>query len=777
MSSAAPTYLRPAAHAVPPPGSVVWLQRKPAVPAHEPALPDVWTVDTVSADRRSLGVRDARGRALNVAVADVRALHDLSPVQSAGPAVGDGVRVRGVSDPLLASTTVVKSHGVVDAIYPRFARVALHSGPHRIIATKHLAKVVEPGGSRRGGLYTTPFDDNTYQNDYIKQAETAIRAGEHTMRSFHTSQLIPTQTQDYTRSRGSGRGAKDLGPIVGRINAQHYLLDGHHRAYNSKRITAQYVDLDAAGVTGTPAHKPDFNAAAAPMGLPFDLAHHDFHANPHPIGYSRTHRAPLAYLGPASGTGVKSGAGQILGLLADRAHAKKTTPVRIRADNFRDLSTVEHTPTPVEPSGPAQPRTGYANPVVESKTTPIQALTYRLPTSAASLDSGGQDVALLVAKLMLARGGHASADGTVHGDPWMYQYSHNLGADSVVLTYPAADFARYIAANTSEVFHRGVGTAAGARDLRSGTWFAGVGIYGDGAYAAGDIDTALVYGGSDRFNVTTFAVRPGAVAGTYGVLRSGAVQSLVTASSSRLDMLRGMGMAPAAGEIDAAHRNPEMEPLFADMRASIGAVAGRDANIDNRNSQMMTTIHAFTQFYHEKGWQIRDIRCELGHYSRTAVCSVAMGRDGDSAVYTVRVLYPEFDTATTDMQEADFAEIVDFGGYVADDRTGTGSHWHGLASPRHMQVFMEALDDADAPAALFDRDGPRTEDDATAAAARLAAASPNTAKVLGVSARMDFIQDIGRYALATGIDYYPVPATFNHNAAVITNRNAMVMRR
>lgn len=1206
------------------PGSSVWLRKKPTPPAGEAKYPDTWEIDSVAADGQTVALKTGKGRQLTVPVASIEVLRDnkasVNSKFATGeqPSIGDriGLDLQAGVDP--------KTHpgdGEITELYPMYARVKMDNGSSKVVAVKKLSLVPDKGSSASSSaattspagtskaaanvspstqsdsaLYATPYDGNTHQNDYIKQAETLIRAGSFQLKTFVTDAVYPTQSEAQTQGTGSGRGAKDLGPIVARINGKDYLLDGHHRAYNSSKIKAQYVDLDAEGITGTKSSKP--SPKTNPKGVPFDFSAHDFTNNPNPIGYSLTHNSPVAYVGKALNRDGTVNDRDIVAILPNKGNPKDPIPVRIKADNFRSLTSVDHdaltnkpaasknaskvnpkdfttldeaktklTPVPipvkypsaaagqhtelyqmqagdrvfdirrsnmyskgiggiylfrdgkvhylgsnivgdtrssyfshrkpndtednaavlistlsetgpsnvteisdklakkdsalfakaaklanvdrddlpvdfesllptmmdiVDPNGkhvytvdhtkvpwpswlshniqsytlktdgpqrhkdssgnssqlfpsfvydkdndkmyyigdtdmeqysfykeknflppdqwteltqaqrdfyfdtsgakatgagtgrsakiadtsndvmvkrtplntadtassvPANaairnsrgelmsrklasqsyrsplgyttlydsqvssyktalalsrgervsyhgltkdafkykagastganasmtandidpnatpPKPGdvlpkHRNPYVESKVSPIQALNYSLPTSRTTLDDGEQDTDFLAARLVTPEiaervsrpGSHArksfksTSDGSAHKDLLLYEYTKNIGGDAGVIRLNSADFNAYAAAHSATVLYRGLGSSESTHDLRSGTHFAGEGVYGSGAYASNKKYTAQhSYASGNAANVTRLVMRPGTKSIEYGDLYFDMLESVVKGSSDRVDYMAKLGMAPAMASIRTpGAANRYTSGMSRSAQSSLQSQFGSSSNNDDYARAAL-----LTQFYENKGFVLSSVTYSGGRYggsNETVLMFKNPNKPGET--YIVRVTIPaESYQATSRSRKRNAGKnwdpVVDFSTATRSDtssdesvaRTATSrdAFVRGFSSPQEVMRFLSAVDPRFKDKTLFaskpDKANAKTEEEANALIEKSISDSPELTTILGQTARLEFIQDVGRYALAAGYDWYTIRQGAGEDYIVITNRNAMVMSR
>lgn len=1211
------------------PGSPIWLRKKPVPPAGEAKYPDTWTVDFVSADGQTVGLKTGKGRQLTVPVASVEVLRaNKASVNSKfatgeQPSIGDRIAID------LPAGTDPKTHpgdGEIVELYPMYAKVKMDNGSSKVVVVKKMSLVPDKGAGApatsapsastvapkipksSSALYATPYDGNTHQNDYIKQAETLIRAGSFQLKTFLADAVLPTQSESQTQGSGSGRGAKDLGPIVARINGKDYLLDGHHRAYNSAKIKAQYVDLDAEGITGnSKSSSPKTN----PKGVPFDLSAHDFKANPNPIGYSLTHKSPVAYVGKAVDKDGTTSDRDVIAILPNKGNPKDPIPVRIRADNFRSLTSVDHdalvnapaaapktpkakavkdfntldeaktilkpvkisvkypvqdqsqhpelyemragdrvmdirrqdtysngiggiylfrdgkvhylgasvvgdtrnsyftrrkaadtddnlavlvqtlsstsssnvnditaklgkadaflfakaaglanadrehvpadftkllpkkmsfidknasqpssynlkreevdwpswlshniqsvtmktdgpkihtdaagnkqqffpsfvydkdndkmyyigdtdmraglygekelgllkpdkwvaltdaqidfyfdrseakntgagtgdkaktvksgdlsikmmpsagtdnistipanaairnskgelltrdnptksryysdalgyvseiqgqvdkyknglsllrgdkigyygmdldtftdmpTSLPVKSGSAASvvsdvaaaldpntkpPKPGdvlpkHRNPYVESKVSPIQALNYDLPTSQDSLDAGSQDIDFLAARLVtpeiaerVSRPGSrarqsfkSTSDGSAHKDLLLYEYTKNIGGDAGVIRLGSADFNAYVAANGLEVLYRGLGSSESTHDLRSGTYFAGEGVYGSGSYVSNIKGTAQnSYASGVAANVTRLVTRPSTKGIMYGDLFYDMVESVVKGSSDRVDYMAGLGLSPSMDDIKLPAAKARASNLSRHAKSVLSAQFGT-ATI-SPESDRATMI---ADFYEKKGFTLYSVKYDGGRWgtgNEMVLTFKHPNKPGET--FTVRVTNPRYSQramsrANKLRNKTQWDPIVDFSGtktpastYSTNDdsisKTATSgdAFTHGFSSPQDAMRFLAAIDSRFNDDTMFSSDpkkaNAKTEEGATALVEKSTSDVPELTKILGQTARLEFIQDVGRFALAAGYDYYTIPVGGRENYIVITNRNAMIMSR
>lgn len=1189
------------------PGSPVWLKKKPAPPAGSAKYPDTWTVDTVSADGGTVAIKTAAGQKLTVARSSVEPLRANFAAASSQygsgekPSVGDRVAL----EPADASTP--PRHGTVTELSPLYARVTVDNGRSKVVHLKKLTMLPDSGtptaaapgavpaasavapAPRKTGLYSQPYDGNSVQNDWIKQAETLVRSGHATTRTFSTTDLLPTQDEKQTQSYGSGRGAKDLGlPVVARIGGADYLMDGHHRAYSAATVKAHFVDMDAAGLTknGAPA-----NPSANPKGVPFDLAGHDFAANPHPVGYSLTHNVAATYVSRAVNRDGTDNDRDIIAVIPNRANPKDPLPVRIRADNFRQLDSVDHDalasappaaarakkasaasqpvtsladakarlkPVPfkvkypsanaaawqtlepgdqlvdvkdpyatlpglwllrggeahylgsnragdsrqyaarradaaandptgfsravnsgsasqianmtekigkspdwiaavkfaathgpngdspvdflkglsatmpvVDPAGkhshysvdtkdvpwpvslgishnlqtviirtdpvkdaqgvvlsdkspafvfdgdtgivwhigeldneksgrgrdqgvlppekwtaltaaqrgyyfqtssrktfgvgdgsdvvrlgdiepvvsqrnaaalptaaqalvvngktverPTRPtRTygygsevslvqdvadrdkiplfatrentglqatldantvaaaklkpasaspadavkaatshltpepapgavlpGHRAPFVPTKVNPVQALGYKLPTSRASLDSGAQDDALLTARLVIPEeaeqqrrpGSRARpsfvmhSDATAHKDPLLYEYTKNVGGDAAVIRLPKGDFDAWVKKNDATVWHRGVGSAESDTDFKTGTYFAGEGVYGSGSYASNRRETAVSYANDKASLVTRMATKPGATVSGYSDLYSGMLESVSHASDERLKQMQALGLAPSDAQL--ANANPPLSKQasnFLDQEFSSWPASGSNPGATALQS-LKTQTSAIVSFYENAGLRLKSVYSNRSYYGgASADVKLQFTHPNDSAVYQVTITKPSADgirvrgpNAATNLPAVyDFAAAsTTLIGQRADtsvSHTATSGEAFrsGFSSPKRFHDFVETVAGKKLGigktlfASSTKSAAAKTEDNAAKLVAAAAAKQPEITKLLGLTARLEFIQDVGRYGLASGVDRFDVPIGGRETYAVFTNRNALVMSR
>jgi hypothetical protein len=1201
------------------PGSPVWLKRKPKSTGAK--YPDTWIVDSVSADGNTIGIKTAAGQKLAVqrdALEPLRSnLSSVKSVYATGEQSSIGDRVA-LDLPAGTDPNKHPGDGTIKELFPMYARVEMDNGKSKVVNVKKLslvpdkgtiaptsnvpaAPVVTPAAPAKSGLYTTPFDGNTIQNDYIKQAEAMIRAGQFTNKTFATDKLMPTQDQAHTNSGVSGRGAKDLGPIVARINGVDYLLDGHHRAADKSRIKTQFVDFDAAK-TAPAVSKPATN----PKGIEFDLKNHDFSKTPHPVGYSLTHNVKVTFFSKAIEKDGTESDRDIIALLHNKANPKDILPVRIRADNFRQLDSVDHDalvveakaladkratakaaragkaavkpgppqintlddakkilkPVPIkvkyesgnlgeygelrpgdqvvdirdgaamnpgiwmlrdgeahylgsnrqgevryngakpennellrflssaisaygninnltqklgkspdwvkaanlanthgpnddkpydiqsalskkwpiddgvgsngyspkikkidrpawlshnvrsyvmptdpkkdasgniinhlkpvfvfdgdkdkiyyvgdfdqhadwanrekninppdkwveltqserdfyfEPTNPqytfgagskstvvtarnltmrdahnlqnkqnAIPRPsqalknsagedinlpprvsyyhdqtldtmesvnmddrqlltyergngssgmaanmnvldgkltpqamlpkstgkmaidviaqatdpnvqepksgdvlpGHRAPFVETRYNPVQALGYKLPTSKTMLDDGKQDNDLLASRLVIPeaaervkRPGSRSrpsfkmaSDGTTQKDPLMYEFTKLVGGDAGVVRLPKADFDAYVAKNNLTVYYRGVGSAESATDFRSGTYFAGEGVYGSGSYASNRLSTAQnSYAGGNGSNVTRIVNRPDAKTRKYGDLYADMIKSVKSGSDSRLKLMQSLGLAPSDAELYTKPTNTN--PTWQRALANHSSLANpSDAQI----RQMVGDAESMINFYEKKGLQLDEVEIDHGYYSGGREIKLLFKTPGssnrfdpDEMRYRVTLTKAETSSkARSRIYGAGSIEsgiVYDFAGAsqrrfnetrdesISYTSTSGEAFVSGFSSPKKVLDFARAIDSKIPELPAFSKDALKAtvkdRKESEQLVEKVMNTHPELTELLGISARLEFIQDVGRYALATGIDRFDIPQGNYEDFVVFTHRNTLVMSR
>jgi len=712
----------------PTPGSAVWLRRKPTPPAGIPPYPDTWYVDTVSADHRMVGIHIPQGIHLTVPRSDVM----LMPVSGRGPSerMDNGM-------PPVAGDTVSFPHkettatATVTSIHPHYTRVRTDEGTSKLVPTTRLTHTPQEVPFRRG-LYTKPFkpEYDDIQNANIKQAEHEIRGGNFAEKSFYTADLTPTQSEERTQGRGSGRGAHDLGPIVAKINDTNYLLDGHHRAYNSGRIKAQYVDLDNPGNT------------AHAVGKPFDFVTHDYIKNAHPMGFSTIHNRPAAYVGPVTddlGNPIHS---QVLVALPHPTDPALVRAGRIPKHAFRDLSTIDPSLVPANSEGSQE--------AGNSTVTPVQALTYTLPTTQTDLDNGVWDEKLLKSCLIA---GNTSGDST--HDPLLATFAHLIGADAPAIQLDGPDFAAYMLHNSTSPLFEGWDEPQQARDVASVALPTCRGVYGHGLYSSDNYESTLSdYGRGKTANVVEFTPKPATAVTTFDTLTENQAHSLLLASRVRMQHLQMLGVYPGAAKNSG-------EPLFQAtidiLVEKMDALSGTP--LGTTRTELQSHIAGILEFYADKDLTLGAMHVTVDRYSKIgARILLRLDRAGGSGIgisltLGTQVFHP--DNIFVDLCPAHQLGMR-----------------RGLATIESMDQVIELINPEHPRAAKYDADNVET---AKSLIDGWTQVSPLCSQIRALTARMNFILDPGRFALASGTDVYTVPQP-NEVFHIFTNRNCLIYR-
>lgn len=465
---------------------------------------------------------------------------------------------------------------------------------------------------------------------------------------------------------------------------------------------------------------------------------------------------------------------------------------------------------------------GHLNPYVEKKLTPQQALAYKLPTSKDTLDEGKHDETILASRLLeppkiknvrtFDSDVPTAFDGTSQRDLLMYGFTKAIGGDANVVRLTSPVMKEFLEQNPKSVkLYRGVKDVAAKQDLHTGTFFAGAGVYGQGTYTSTRKGTAQSTYGKGLSTLTQLTLKPTAVTKTLGDITAEMFDSMNFASRQHYDNMAEVGAAPSLDEIKKGGTPGPKATSMIDSAFSKASSGLGSLSQGNKIQEILTServrLLAMAKFYEERGFSLREVTANSGYYSKAVTYSLHFspspkfdGKDEDRRDIYIRTtetsLGSKAKSHTSSTVGTTSAVVIDMTSGPANTPTptysGSGENFsssgggktgansgfdYGFAGPKETYDFIKAVNpgavDVKYPdhvsagkAAVKNEEHPEVK----------ALLDSTIAKPMKTGMRMNFIQDPGRYALASGVDSIVVQKSSSEDFHIITNRNAMILQ-
>lgn len=348
------------------------------------------------------------------------------------------------------------------------------------------------------------------------------------------------------------------------------------------------------------------------------------------------------------------------------------------------------------------------------------------------------------------------ADGTAHNDPYMAEFVQELDGAQPSLALDAAAFDALRKLSGSPVLHRGVASAQQANDLKfGGAYFNGSGVYGNGTYTSTRMGTASGYGGAK----IQMAMRMDAKTIEH---EDAVAEQLNDISKSTRDL------------VDAAHTAQNWLPSTTDIDSYQFATGVPVDEIDDKvreialNSAVaadqmphLKAAAAYAQAFKKEGYQVAVT--ELPNYYSSSGVNGAIVTVRDPKVPTDSGLKIKFTRPTVSGTRR--ARNVKSAGYAiyadSDSRV-----WNGNVVP---QVIYGGADT-----------NPKKHDFITmleSAGIFRGAEQLKIDTAKAVDARISFIEDPGRWALAAGYDAITADQGSSEVYYIVLHRTAAFFKK
>ena len=373
-------------------------------------------------------------------------------------------------------------------------------------------------------------------------------------------------------------------------------------------------------------------------------------------------------------------------------------------------------------------------------------------------------------------------DGSVHGDPYMAQFAKEYEGDQQVLNAPAPVFNAIKGMTGLPSMHRGVSSVDQRDAIKHGEHFNGTGAYGNGVYTAADRGVTSSYGGAK----VELTAKPGAKGIQNDDMYLAQGQDMAKAIQDRNDALAGDTKLPTSQEIATTDYTGKLDKqtqavvddVFQSYLTSRGLTSTTDADKKaflGRGS--VRAAIAYKVAFDKAGLQATIIAEKTGYYSdsneklKITVRQPDKGQGIASAGSMEFTFENPWTQGQTNFGRAQSAKLDLERDYMVKTRiinAAPGKTWDRTNDDRIRQSYNSGwwkdnfTDHLDASGI-----GEAIADNSSSWQAALE-------KARKLDSRITFISDPGRWALASGYDYFFVPGQdyyiFTHRAGFIVKK-------
>jgi hypothetical protein len=346
------------------------------------------------------------------------------------------------------------------------------------------------------------------------------------------------------------------------------------------------------------------------------------------------------------------------------------------------------------------------------------------------------------------------SDDSVHGDPYMAQFAKDLGGDQQTLVAPTKLFNMFKKMSDSPVLHRGVGSYDQAEALKTGNHFNGTGVYGNGIYTTPHLSTAGSYGSGG--GKVSMAIKPGAKWLENTEAFQGQSEDIAKSIKQRQDILAGAGF-PSMQEIEQAKTDG------VDIPPNL-VMALQNGEFDLKNTYVRAALLTSKKL-RDSGLQVRVDNTPGNTYDQGQMKLVIETGRGPGGVVseTLTLTFKEpwnpgrtsYGRRTQTDPTADFFMQAD----IIDENTKTSKMTKRIDQRYNSGWFMDRTTEALTRSGI----GAQMSSDWGSVAAQSKK----------IDARISFLSDPGRWALASGYDYIYIPGERHH---VFTHRAAFIVK-